>query len=241
MRVLWVLSLAILLLGSCKHGFRRVEGNGVLETVEKSLGDFEKVEVSGSFKVKVIPSGENKVSFTTDENLKKYILIDQDGNRVRIRTKNNVNIKPTKSIEVVLYGNQISKFELAGSSTLRSEGVLENDDRIEVVIAGSGDANLSIKTPETKVRIGGSGKVSLEGKTRDSKVNIAGSGDYLSENLMSENVEISIAGSGNARVFASVDLKINIAGSGDVYYTGKPSNVKKNIAGSGRIKSDESQ
>jgi hypothetical protein len=238
MRLVIIFFLAASMLFGCENALQRVEGNGVLETVEKGLKDFEKVEISGSFKVKVIPSDDYRVSFTTDENLLKYVLVDQDGSRIRIRTKNNINLKPSRPIEVLLYGNDISKYELAGSSSIKSQGILENNEKIEVVIAGSGDADLSIKTPETKVRIGGSGKVSLSGKTRNSKIDIAGSGDYLAENLMSENVDISIAGSGNARVFSSVDLKINIAGSGDVYYTGNPTNVTKNIAGSGRIKSD---
>ncbi|MCU0405018.1 MAG: DUF2807 domain-containing protein [Chitinophagaceae bacterium] len=239
MRSVISISLAVLFLAGCENGFKRIEGNGVMQTVNKSLSDYENVDISGSFKVKVIPSSESKVEFTVDENLVKYVMIDQDGDRLRIRTKNNVNLKPSRSIEVTLYGDDMEKFELAGSSTLRSEGMLENENKIEVVIAGSGDAKLDIKTPVTKVKIGGSGKVEMNGKTRDAKIDIAGSGDFLGETLLSENVEISIAGSGNARVFASMDLQINIAGSGDVFYTGKPANVKKNIAGSGRIKTDD--
>lgn len=235
MRFFYIMLPALLLLSGCTDGYRSIEGNGVLEKRDKDLNEFEAIEISGDFDVKVISSPGYRVSYTADENLMKYMIIDQKGDRLRISSKNNVSLKPSRKIEVQVYGNGIGQFELTGSGSVVSEGILENDDKIEVIIAGSGDANLEIKTPDTKVRIGGSGKVMLQGKTRNTKVNIAGSGDYLGENLLSENVDVSIAGSGNARVFASVDLKIHIAGSGDVAYKGNPTNIKKNIAGSGSV------
>lgn len=235
MRFFYFLYLSLLVLVGCTDGYRRIEGNGVLEKQEKILNDFETIEISSDFDVKIISSPDYRVSYTADENLMQYIIIDQKGDRLRISSKNSVNLKPSRKIEVKVYGNSFGKVELTGSGSVRSEGVLENDNKIEVIIAGSGDTNLQIKTPDTRVRIGGSGKVILEGKTRNAKINIAGSGDYLAENLLSENVDVSIAGSGNAEVFASVDLKINIAGTGDVAYRGNPTNIKKNIAGSGSI------
>lgn len=234
MRYILAFLLPVLLF-SCDGPFDRVEGNGNMEVKEKSLKSFDRLEISGAFIVKLIPSDNHKVIIEADENLHRYILADQDGDRLKIRMKNNTSIRSKKGIQVTVYMKEFSKIELAGSGDLVSEGLFENDDKMEVVIAGSGNADLQVKTPEMKVSIGGSGKVILDGKTRDFKLSIGGSGDYEGENLMSENADISIAGSGSARVFASVDLKVSIAGSGDVYYKGKP-NVKKSIAGAGAVK-----
>jgi hypothetical protein len=206
-----------------------------MEEKEKTFDSFNRLEISGAFKVKLIPSDKHRIVVEADENLHRYILVDQDGDRLKIRMKSNTNIHTNKSIKVTVYMKTLSKLELAGSGDLVSEGLMENDDKMEVIIAGSGNADMQVKTPEIKVSIGGSGKVTLDGKTRDFKLSIGGSGDFEGENLMSENADISIAGSGSARVFASVDLKVSIAGSGDVYYKGQP-NVKKSIAGVGNVK-----
>jgi hypothetical protein len=234
MRYILAFLLPVLLF-SCDGPFDRIEGNGVMEEKEKSLQSFDRLEVSGVFKVKLIPSDNHKVIIEADENLQRYILVDQDGDRLKIRMKSNINIKTKKGINITVYMKELSKLELAGSGDVVSEGLFENDDKMEVLIAGSGNADLQVKTPEMKVSIGGSGKVILDGKTRDFKLSIGGSGDFEGENLMSENADISIAGSGSARVFASVDLKVSIAGSGDVFYKGQP-NVKKSIAGVGNVK-----
>jgi hypothetical protein len=236
MRIIIFLLGLSLLVASCDEGFNRVEGNGVMETKEKTLNDFDEIEVSGNFKVKVVPSDNFRAVIEADENLHEYILVEQDGDRLKIRMKNNVNVKTHQSIKVTVYTNDVRRIELAGSCGLKSDGVLENTDRMEITIAGSGDADIDVKTPEMKVSIGGSGKVIIGGKTRDLKISIAGSGDFEGEKLMSENADISIAGSGSARVFTSVELKVSIAGSGDVYYAGKPGNVKKSIAGVGNVK-----
>jgi len=233
--IICLLGLSLVLSG-CHSGFNRVEGNGVTDTREKALQSFDELEVSGSFKVILVPSDNYKAVIEADENLHEYILVDQDGDRVKIRMKNNVNVKNHSSIKIKVYGTEIRRLELAGSCQLKSEGVMENANRMELTIAGSGEADIEVKTPEIKVSIGGSGNVKIGGKTRELKLNIAGSGDFEGEKLLSENADISIAGSGTARVFTSLDLKVSIAGSGDVFYAGNPANVKKSVAGAGNIK-----
>jgi Putative auto-transporter adhesin, head GIN domain len=53
--------------------------------------------------------------------------------------------------------------------------------------------------------------------------------------LKSDDVSVSIAGSGDAAVNAQKTLSVSIAGSGDVVYTGDAM-VKSSVAGSGSVK-----
>ncbi len=235
MRIVLALIITAFLVGGCKPGFRRVEGNGVRQTKEKALNDFDELEISGAFKIILVQSDTYKAVVEADENLQEYVRIEQSGDRLRIKMRNNVNYHSSHGIKITVYGNDIDRIELAGSSSLETEGQIENNDHIYVTIAGSGDADMELKTPETKVSIGGSGEVKLKGKTRDLKLNIAGSGDFEGGQFLSENANISIAGSGSAKVFTSMELKVSIAGSGDVYYAGNPKNIKKSVAGSGNI------
>jgi hypothetical protein len=236
MRYIFLFTALFMLLISCDNHFRTVEGNGVSESREKTVARFSKLEVSGSFKVIIVPSGEHKVVVEADENLHDYIRIEEDDNRVKIKMKNNVRIKNPRSIKLTVYMQDVNKIELAGSVNLKSEGVLEHSDKLELTIAGSGDADIEVKSPEVKISIGGAGKVLAAGKTRNLNISIAGSGDYLGEDLMSEYVDLSIAGSGSAKVYASMGLEVSVAGSGNVYYAGNPEKVKKSIAGAGFVK-----
>jgi len=66
------------------------------------------------------------------------------------------------------------------------------------------------------------------------EASIAGSGNVRTDKLEAKNVKISVAGSGDAVVWATETLKISIAGSGDIKYYGD-AQVTKSIAGSGSV------
>ena len=67
-------------------------------------------------------------------------------------------------------------------------------------------------------------------------ITIAGSGNYNGQGLISDDVDVDIAGSGNAHILVNNNLKANIAGSGDIYYSGTPETVDTDVAGSGNVK-----
>jgi hypothetical protein len=235
-KYLFVIAISTLLLVSCRMRFSTEKGSGVLESKEKILGTISIVEVSGNFKVKIIPSDEHRVIVETDDNLHRFLRIEEDDNRLRVGVKNNARLKPSKPIILKVYMQEVKRVELAGSCELESEGLLKHDDHMDITMAGSSKANVEVDAPSINVSMAGSGKVKARGKTRNLKIKIAGSGDFSGSELLSESTEISISGSGDASVFSSVDLKVSIAGSGKVLYGGNPANVKKSIAGSGVVK-----
>jgi hypothetical protein len=228
--------LASVLLVSCRFSFRTEKGSGVIERKEKSLGSFSKLEVSGNFLVKVIPSAQHRLIVETDDNLHSFIKVEESDDRLKVSIKNNVNIRPSQRTKLFVYMEEVNKIELAGACELESEGLLKHEDKMDITMAGSSKAVIEADAPNIYVSMAGSGKVKAKGKTRNLKVKIAGSGDFSGSELLSESTDISIAGSGDAVVFSSVDLKVSIAGAGNVRYAGNPANVKKSIAGAGAVK-----
>ncbi len=222
----------------CNVNMITEEGNGIRETRELNFDPFDDLEISGNFKVSLVPlstTDGHRVVIDADENLHEYIKIEREGSTLKVRWRNNINISSKGRINLTIYVQKLSSIEMAGSGDLVGKGLFENDSDMEFTVAGSGNINLELKSPKVEVSIGGSGKVSLEGKTREVEVAIGGSGDFLSPELLSEKASISIGGSGNAKVYASIDLEVNIAGSGNVYYGGSPK-IERNIMGSGKVK-----
>ena len=89
--------------------------------------------------------------------------------------------------------------------------------------------------PEVTASIYGSGKVTLKGETRKVTLECTGSGDLNAVDLLSEEANVDIKGSGNASVHSSKSLQVDVKGSGDVRYKGNPS-IRSDIHGSGNIK-----
>ena len=72
------------------------------------------------------------------------------------------------------------------------------------------------------------------GETGEQKLSIAGSGDYRAAELRSTVADLTIAGSGTARVNVRERISGTVAGSGDLFYSGEPQ-VAVRVAGSGSV------
>ena len=230
-----ILVVAISISTSCDSIFNKtIHGNGNVSSEQRNSNSTDKIKSYGSFDVVIIQGSTPSVKVEADENLLPYIVTENKNGALVIRAKEHYNLSSDNKIKVTVTTDKLSEVEVAGSGNVRGEGKFTGSDHLKISIAGTGDITLEVNTPEIDSHIAGTGNITLSGETKDSKIEIAGMGDYDAEKLLSESVEIHVAGSGNAKVHAENNLDIHIAGSGNVDYSGNAA-VKQDIAGSGKI------
>src|SRR5690606_238341 len=110
-----------------------------------------------------------------------------------------------------------------------------NATDFNVSLAGSGDIKLQIEAQSIKGSVAGSGDLTLKGSTNYLEANVAGSGDFHGFELQANDTDVSVAGSGDAKVVSNEVLKARVAGSGDIKYKGNPKKEDSKVAGSGSI------
>ena len=81
-----------------------------------------------------------------------------------------------------------------------------------------------------------SGDVTLKGSTNNLEAGVTGSGDFYGFDLEVNDTDVSVTGSGDAKVVCNVNLKARVTGSGDIVYKGNPKTEDTKVAGSGSIK-----
>jgi hypothetical protein len=119
-------------------------------------------------------------------------------------------------------------------------------DRLDLVLPGvplasftlNGSGTLvleELNQPELEIDVRGSGEVRATGSAENVDLDIAGSGEAYLGSLASQRVEISIAGSGEAEIAPQEEADIRIAGSGEIRLLKQPVRLQTRIAGSGRI------
>lgn len=228
--------LALLpLLSSCHFWMDTVTGNGHVTTEKRSVAGFTKLSFGGPFEVEVIPGQDFSVSIEAEENLLQYINIDKEGGRLKVKVMEGINLRTKKDIRITVSLPKVESISFSGSGKVEVKGIIKDVEKLDLSVAGSGDMVAALDCPEVEGDIAGAGSITLSGTTRKLKLDVAGAGDCKCEKLLAEEVNISIAGSGNAWVYASLKLDVSIAGSGDIYYRGNPA-IKQSIAGSGDIK-----
>jgi hypothetical protein len=237
MRTIFFLLLSVALLSSCHFmGGRRVHGNGNPGSENRSVSSFESLRAVGGMDVIISPGTDYTARVEADENLLKYILTDRDGNALVIRTRDGYNLRSRTPIKVYITTPSIEELVITGSGTVISNGKLTANRRLRVHVTGSGDVKVDVNAPEVSAEATGSGNIILTGNTRNFNAEINGSGEMRCFNLLSENTEVRISGSGSAEVYASKQLEVRISGSGDVAYKGSPA-INQHIAGSGSVRS----
>jgi hypothetical protein len=214
---------------------KKIKGNGDLTSVTRSVGNYDGVSVAGSMDVNLINGTEGNVVIKGESNVIEYIVTEVSKNKLIIKVEDGFNLKTTRPLTVTVPVERINLVALAGSGDINNSGTLSTDT-LEVALAGSGDIALSISASDTKTKIAGSGDIRLNGDSDALNIAIAGSGDFDASGLNSQNVTVSISGSGTAKVQCNGDLKARVSGSGDVFYYGNPKTRDTKVSGSGQIK-----
>jgi hypothetical protein len=218
---------------SCAQ-WKKEKGNGNITTETRTTGSYEGIKAAGPMNFNLVEGKEGDITIKGDSNLMEYIITEVVYNKLIIKVKDGVNLRPSQTIVVTIPYDTIETVSLSGSGDIENTGNIKANE-FEVVLAGSGNIKLQVSAQYVESSIAGSGDIVVRGNTTDLNVKIAGSGDFDGSNLESTNVTAKITGSGGAKVVCNGDLKVRITGSGDVKYSGTPTNKNTKITGSGSV------
>lgn len=226
--------LALILMTITLYSCNSISGNGHIVNEKRNLNRFDGVQTTGSIDVEISGGDKPSVEVEADNNVLPYIITKSDNGLLDVYFEpgtsfNNVHAKVYVTLPAV------KKIFIRGSGNITSTNNLKSTGTIETDISGSGDIHANLDAPGVKATISGSGNIVLLGRCKDFEGSISGSGDLKCHDLLSENANVSIAGSGSAHVFASVHLTASVNGSGDIYYSGNPSSPQIDKSGSGNV------
>ena len=225
----FVLFSSTLMITSCK----RVRGDGHLEKESRNVSGFKGVRSHGSMDIYLTTGANYSVEIEADGNLLEYIETEIKGDDLDIGTRDNVSLRPRNHMKVYITAPSFDKLTVSGSGNIYTKNKIQTES-LALRVSGSGNIQTEVDAASVDTDISGSGAIEVKGNAKKLHSEIAGSGELSAKNLVTEEAELRVAGSGNARVNVSKELKVSIAGSGDVQYTGD-AHVSSNIAGSGSV------
>jgi len=207
---LWAVAMMWLLAGC---GINSVAGSGHVVTESRTVSDFQSIAMDGTGELTIEQTGKESLTITADDNLLPLLTSDVSGTQLRLGTKSNTSVNPTRPIVYKLEVGKLAGISMSGSAVVVANGIVSDRLKIE----GSGST-----------------KMTMSGQAEHQEISFAGSGDYQASELKSKDVKINITGSGKVVVAASEKLDVNITGSGSIEYVGDPS-VTQSITGSGSV------
>jgi len=139
-----------------------------------------------------------------------------------------------KPVKIYITIPTLTKAGVAGSGEITGLTPFTNLDQLKLFITGSGSMDLDTESREMDVTVSGSGNLKMYGKTENLSVLVSGSGSFRGTDFMTNRADLTITGSGSARLAVDEFLHVRITGSGNVYYYGNPE-VDLHVAGSGNV------
>lgn len=239
-KLVFLLAIVAIAAPSCGYMFgKRVKGNGNIKTTERTVSSFKNVEVSGAIDLYVAQGDTKPVKIETDENLLQYIEVEQQGDRIVIKSKPGLNLRPTSKIKVYVTSPVYRDIDVSGASNINGVSKITNAEDLKLDVSGAGDINMEIDAPAVSADISGAGAVNLKGQTKSFELTLTGAGKAHCYELLSENTKVDISGAGDADVFASVKLDAEVSGAGSVSYKGGATHVNQQVSGAGSVKKIE--
>ncbi len=222
------------------------------ETFE--VEEFSAIRYSLPFNVELVAADEPFVTLEGDQDTIDEIIVEVDGDTLKIRKENRWFDWSDEEIHVTVgytelealymngsgdaYAEELDTDDLfikiSGSAGVEIDQLVSND--LTITISGSGNVNVNdLEADSMTTSISGSGDVEVSGSVITQTISIAGSGDHNARELRSQEADVDIKGSGDVEVWALASLNARVMGSGDIEYYGEPQ-LRERIMGSGDIK-----
>jgi hypothetical protein len=231
-----LLLLVILVFSSCRFfGGERVFGDGNVTTKSISVGSFSSVDVSGAIKVHVKQEDRNNVKVEADENLHEFIDIYTDGDVLVVHSKQGYNLKPSRDIIVFVSAPAFRQLEVSGACDIIGEGVLSGSQALSIKASGASSVDLELDLPSFTSDLSGASDITLKGKVNDLRIEGSGASNIKAFDLVSENAELDLSGSSDARLTANRSLKVEASGASTINYRGNAA-VTQKVSGAGSVK-----
>ncbi len=238
MKVLTGLFNILVIMGSLSFSpscssIRQISGNGNVGSETRRVDPFTRVDCSGNFHIFLTQENVPDLRIEADKNLLPYIISDiKDGGLV-IKEKDNVNLTPTRPINVYLSIKNMDALGVSHACRLQSQNTLRTD-ALELSASGAAGMNVQLKTESLKVHLSGRAKMNIKGTATFARYHISGSADVMANDLATDSAEAHISGSGELHMNVQERLEASISGSGKIAYKGDPE-IEKSISGAGKI------
>jgi hypothetical protein len=224
----------LLFLSSCKGCSRR--GNGHVVTQNRTISSFNKISIEGVFPVDLSQDGNAEaVKVEADENLQDYITVENNGNELVVKLKDEASIHASKKMKVYINIKKLSELNFKSVGSLTTTNQLKLDS-LELNSESVGKLCLDIDATFLRANLSSVGATTLKGRVTEVCINNKSVGTLSAYNLKAGTLKIHNTAIGTAEVYADSAFYIRSSAIGTLYYKG--SGVVKELSseGIGKVK-----
>ena len=215
----------------------KVNGNGNVQTQERPISTFDKIEINGVFNVFLSQGDKEQVKVETDENLQSLIVSSVTNNVLSVTMRDSASIGKMKKINIYISVVHLSSITTNGVGKLKCTSPIKVS-ALSLDCKGVGLTELNVEGDKLSVNSETVGELKLSGTMKETSIKHSGLGLINAFGLLNEKLNLDVDGIGAAEVYASKDLTITSNGVGGVRYKGNPAVKRIKNEGIGKVVED---
>lgn len=215
---------------------QQIEGNGQMQSQNREAGNFNEISSSGPFDIVLTQGNTTSVKVEAESNLLPYIITEVQGNKLVLKTKKGVDLKPDHEITIAITFKDLNQLKISGAGSLKGTNTLKLD-RLALAVSGTTKVDLSLQSNSLSMGISGTTRADLKGSAAQADYRISGTADIDASDLISDNARVAVSGAGKLHVNASKKLDVSISGVGKVWYKGNPA-ISQSVSGMGVVRQE---
>jgi hypothetical protein len=207
-----ILLFASLLTQGCSEDDLCLIGSGSLNEYTLDLDEFKNVTLIGPINLRIIQAPDSEVTVDAEPEIFSELTYEVKSGTLRIGFEENITCFETD------YGVWVN-VTLPDIETISSSGVSE--------IISDGDLELDY----LELDISGTSYVELSGRVTDQIIESSGVLNTKNFELITDNTDINISGTGELEITCNDHLDIEVSGAATVSYKGNPT-INQDVSGS---------
>ncbi|MGV3586468.1 MAG: PspC domain-containing protein [Adhaeribacter sp.] len=201
--------------------------------------DFNRVQVSGIYHVRVRRGDNFSVTARGNNDELRELEISQNGDRLEIKPRNNrfrFSLGDREPVLITVVMPELNELNLSGAVKAEASGFTTDAFRLNQ--SGAVQSALSVKCDVLDIDLSGASETSVAGSGQQIRVEAAGACQVRAGGFKATNAEVDLAGASSARIFVTEHLRADVSGPSNLTYKGNPKTVDADQSGMGSIEED---
>ncbi len=219
--------ISLLLLSSCR--LNCVKGSGKEASATRKVGDFTRLDISGSYKIILKQDSTLGISLTGDDNLLELVKTEVSGDELKISTGSK-NICANRDMFIVIGVRNLEQIKASGAIDINSNGKIVAKN-FKFDLSGATKINMDLDAAAVTTEGSGVTEVTLRGQATSHRIDLSGGGKIHAFDFIVGNYDIETSGASDCDINVLHELSVNSSGASDIKYKGNPTTINNKKAG----------
>jgi len=234
-RVLPYIALLALSIQLSSCDYETIRASDGISTRSYSFSDYSALRVSHAFKVYVrFSNEEEKIEVEANENVQDRVVVEKEGNLLRVRLKNNTRLRGNVTLNVFITTQEINNYVISGASQVTLENPLITRDA-DLKLSGASSFTGEMELSDLRIDASGASHIDLFGTTQWLSARLSGSSDLKDYDLSVEELDIDLSGASDAYLTVTESIEIDASGASTLRYRGNATIDSKRLSGASEI------